>query len=220
MEELGNIKTLVLCDFDGTVTTNDMGYNVIRRFARDGWEEINRAYCAGEIGSQDAYRKTASLFRVTKDEILSYIFDLDCVDPHFADFYQYCKKEGFAVKIVSDGLDFYIEAILGKYGLEEIEFYSNKVVFHDDRTLSIMFPWHNETCDRCGNCKKSILERFSDDYDRVVYVGDGYSDVCPSGYADVVFAKSILYEKCVESGMRCIHYENFGDVKNTLKKYG
>ncbi len=208
----------MLCDFDGTISTNDIGHNVIRRFANDGWEDINRAYCAGKIGSQDAYRKAASLFRVTKDEILNYVLGFDCLDSHFIAFYHYCQEIGFDVKIVSDGLDFYIEAILDKYDLGGIAFYSNEVVFHENGSLSVLFPWHNEECNRCGNCKTSILKRFSPCYERVVYIGDGYSDVCPAKYADVVFAKSILFEKCVENDMGCIHYRNFGDVKRYLKK--
>jgi len=203
----------VLCDFDGTISTSDIGYNVIRRFAGDGWEEINRAYCSGEIGSQNAYRKIAALFRVTKEELLEYVLAYDYLDSHFIAFHRYCKEMGFDVKIVSDGLDFYIEALLNKYDLGEIDFYSNEVVFHDDGSLSVTFPWHNEECNRCGNCKTSILKRLSSDYERVVYIGDGYSDVCPAKYADVVFAKSILFEKCLENDMGCNHYRNFDDVK-------
>jgi 2-hydroxy-3-keto-5-methylthiopentenyl-1-phosphate phosphatase len=195
-----------------------MGYDVIRRFAGDGWKEINDAYCSGDIGSKDAYNRVASLLTATKDEILTYVLQFDSVDSHFEAFYRYCVQKGFEFKIVSDGFDFYIEAILEKYGLCEIEFYSNNVIFHEDRTLTVTFPWHNNQCDKCGNCKRSVLKKLRRNFETVIYIGDGYSDVCPAEEADLVFAKSILYEKCLESDISTIHYGNFDDVKKYLEK--
>jgi hypothetical protein len=43
-------RLLVLYDFDGTVCSVDMGNAFLERFA-EGWEEIDRSYSAGEVGS-------------------------------------------------------------------------------------------------------------------------------------------------------------------------
>ena len=51
----------VSCDFDGTICTVDMGNEILNRFTGEGWNEIDRAYCAGEIGSRDAYSRVVSL---------------------------------------------------------------------------------------------------------------------------------------------------------------
>ena len=211
-------KTLVISDFDGTIASNDMGHEVIRRFAGEGWEEINRAYCAGELGSRDAYRRAAALFRVDREELRRFVLKHCALDPYFREFYHYCTTRGFDLKIVSDGLDFYIGVMLEESGLGEIDFYANALVFRPDGMLTIEFPHYNEECERCGNCKSSFLKRHRPFYERIVYIGDGYSDVCPAMDADLVFAKSILYEKCVEHGKECIHYENFNDIKAYLKK--
>jgi 2-hydroxy-3-keto-5-methylthiopentenyl-1-phosphate phosphatase len=56
-------------------------------------------------------------------------------------------------------------------------------------------------------------------YNRIIYIGDSYSDVCPSRIADLVFAKFILYEKCRENGTACIRYDNFSDVMEYLIGY-
>lgn len=51
-------RLLVVCDFDGTVCRVDMGNAFLERFA-EGWEEIDRSYAAGEVGSRAAYSRIA-----------------------------------------------------------------------------------------------------------------------------------------------------------------
>lgn len=211
-------RTLMLCDFDGTVSTQDVGHEVIKRFMAGDWLEIDEAYADGRIGSMMAYQRIASLMKVTQDEMADYTLSLDVMDPYFSDFYRFCREEGYDVKIVSDGLDFYIDVILRRYGLGDIEFYSNVIRFHDDRSVSIEFPRCNEQCAKCGTCKRMILQQYRQTYDRIVYIGNGYSDVCPSKHADVVFGKDVLYEKCRHGARACIPYRNFKDVKEVLKQ--
>jgi 2-hydroxy-3-keto-5-methylthiopentenyl-1-phosphate phosphatase len=197
-----NQRILVLCDFDGTICTVDMGNKILNRFTGEGWDEIDRAYCADEIGSRDAYTQVASLFRGTRSQMLEYVSNYERLDPHFSDFYQFCRIN--------------IDAILRKHNLQDIEFFSNVVVFPDSNTLSIEFPRINNQCEKCGTCKNSVLKQYRLEYDRVIYVGNGHSDVCPAKDADLVFAKDVLYEKCVQNGTSCIHYENFGDIREYL----
>jgi 2-hydroxy-3-keto-5-methylthiopentenyl-1-phosphate phosphatase len=205
-------RMLILCDFDGTVSTVDMGNEILNRFTDKGWEEIDRAYCAGEIGSRLAYTQVASLFTGSRAQMLEFVSSREKIDPHFLEFYRFCQSRGVDLKIVSDGLDFYIDAILKKNHLEDIEFFSNVTVFQHGNKLSIEFPRMNNECEKCGTCKKGVLRDYRSNYDRVIYVGNGYSDVCPAKDADLVFAKEVLYEKFREDGTACVHYENFRDI--------
>ncbi len=213
-----NPGMLVLCDFDGTICTVDMGSEVLNRFTDKGWNEIDRAYCAGEIGSREAYSKVVSLFKGTREQMLEFVNASEKMDPHFPEFYKYCKEKGVDIKIVSDGLDFYIDAILRKYNLQEIEFFSNVVVFRNGNALSILFPRMNIQCEKCGTCKRVVLKEYRGSYEHVIYVGNGYSDVCPAKNADIVFAKEVLYEKCRQNGTACVWYENFHDIRAFLEK--
>ena len=211
-------RMLVLCDFDGTVSTVDMGNEILNRFTDKGWEEIDRAYCAGEIGSRIAYTQVASLFRGSRSQMPDFVSSREKIDPHFLEFYRFCQSKGVDLKIVSDGLDFYIDAILKKNNLQDIEFFSNVTVFQDGNKLSIEFPRMNDLCEKCGTCKKDVLREHRSNYDRVIYVGNGYSDVCPAKDADLVFAKEVLYERCRQDGTACVHYENFRDILAYLDK--
>lgn len=212
-------RVLILCDFDGTVCSVDMGNEILNRFTGKGWEEIDRAYCADEIGSRVAYSQVTPLFKGTRSQMLKFVSDKEKLDPYFAGFYVYCREKGVDLKIVSDGLDFYIDAILKKYGLGEIEYFSNAVLFSDRDKMSIEFPQMNKKCEKCGTCKSNILTKYQTSYDMIVYIGDGHSDFCPAQKADLVFAKGILYEKCMEVGKSTIQYGNFQDVHQYFENH-
>lgn len=210
-------KVLIVCDFDGTACSIDLGNRILDRFAGEGWKNIDRAYSADEIGSRQAYIKVAPLFRGTRAQMMEYVHSHASLDPYFMDFYRFCRDRGYDLKIASDGLDFYIEAVLEKHGLRDIEFFSNAVTDWHNEGVSIAFPHLNDQCGRCGTCKSSIVKRFYEDYDKIIYIGDSYSDVCPAKTADIVFAKYILYEKCNDNGTACISYENFRDIMDCLE---
>jgi 2,3-diketo-5-methylthio-1-phosphopentane phosphatase len=210
-------RVLIICDFDGTACKEDMGSKVFDRFVGEGWRDVDRAYCTEEIGSRIAYTKMAPLFRGTKEQMVEYVHSNAVLDPYFADFYLFCEERGYNLKIASDGLDFYIETVLRKYGLADIEFFCNSVTCWHSEGISIDFPYLNDLCQRCGTCKSNIVRGFYDCYDKIIYVGDSYSDVCPSGTADIVFAKYILYEKCRQNGTDCIYYNDFRDIIDCLK---
>jgi len=213
-----NGRYLIICDFDGTISTADVGYELIKRFSGDGWEEIDRAYCAGMMGSKDAYTQIAALMKASQDEMGAYVLRYGGIDPYFKDFYTFCKTHGFDLVIVSDGFDFYIDAILKKHNVCNIAYFSNVVSFHDDRRVTIEFPLRNEECDKCGNCKRSILRQYRLTYDEIIYIGNGYSDICPAQEADVVFAKEILYDRCMEEGGNCVYYTDFSDIKTHIER--
>ena len=203
---------LIICDFDGTACSVDMGSKILDRFAGEGWRDIDRAFCTAEIGSRVAYMRIATLMRGSEQQMVEYVHAHAALDPYFADFCRFCRERGYDVKIASDGLDFYIATILHKYGLADIEFFSNTAIFCPGDGLSIGFPHVNHLCGRCGTCKTNILKGYAAGYKRIIYVGDSYSDVCPAKTADLVFAKYILYDKCRKNGTACIPYENFQDV--------
>ena len=210
-------KTLVVCDFDGTLSPRDMGYSILERFSmRNEWERIDNDYKKGFIGSREAYQKVAPTLRATRREIIEYVLCYGGIDPHFESFYRRSFNSGHDLIILSDGLDVYIEAMLSRCDLVGIRYYANKVVFGDDGSLSIEFPYSSKNCGKCGNCKLSTLKKHRRSYARIVYVGDGHSDFCPAGEADVIFGKGLLYERFSGTEKECYYYDDFSDVENIL----
>jgi 2-hydroxy-3-keto-5-methylthiopentenyl-1-phosphate phosphatase len=71
-------------------------------------------------------------------------------------------------------------------------------------------------CTRCGNCKRFHLEKLKREGFTTVYIGNGYSDRCPSEHADVVLAKGELLDHCRAQEIAHIPFENFRDVEREL----
>jgi 2,3-diketo-5-methylthio-1-phosphopentane phosphatase len=138
------MKQLILCDFDGTISIRDMGYNLVYRFTSGDWEAIDRDFCEGKIGSKEAYIRIANILKGDEQALLNFIHQHSNIDPHFTSFYQYCREKGIDVKIVSDGLDFYIKTVLEIHHLSEIPFYANCTHFLRGGGLDISFPLSNE----------------------------------------------------------------------------
>jgi len=210
-------RVLVITDFDGTLCTVDMGNRILNHFTRDGWQGIDDAYLRGDIGSKTAYTQIAPFLKGTPEEMADYARRNGGIDPYFGEFLRFAGDCGIDVQIVSDGLDLYIEAILTEGGFSDIPYISNSLLFANG-VFSLAFPAWNGFCGRCGTCKRSIVEDRRKIYDRIIYIGDGHSDVCPSGHADLVFAKGFLYRKCRENDTACIPFDHFGNVLAHLKK--
>ena len=122
-------RLLVITDFDGTLSLTDVGYEVLLKFSSQGWDDIDRDYCEGRIGSKEAYGRICAILGGTREAMLQFVAENTVIDPHFEEFYAFCRKSGIDVKVVSDGLDFYIDFILKKHGLSDIPFYSNVMTF-------------------------------------------------------------------------------------------
>ena len=212
------MKELILCDFDGTVSLQDMGYTLLNRFSSGDWETIDREFSEGKIGSKEAYSRIVKILKWDEEAVYSFIRDHSDIDPYFISFYRYCLEKGIDVKIVSDGLDFYIKTILEIHHLSEIPFYANCSRFLRGEGMDFSFPHSNEECGLCGTCKKRLVQNHRKEYDSIFFIGDGLSDRCAAQEVDFVFAKDSLYTHCIDQNITCHFFQGFQDILNDLRK--
>jgi 2,3-diketo-5-methylthio-1-phosphopentane phosphatase/HAD superfamily hydrolase (TIGR01509 family) len=213
-----SMKQLILCDFDGTISLQDMGYVLVNRFSSGDWEAIDRDFCEGKIGSKEAYSRIAKILKGDEKAILGFIQKHSNIDPYFISFYQYCCKNDIDVKIISDGLDFYIKTILDIHHLSEIPFYANRTHFLGREEMDISFPHANDECGLCGTCKKRLIQIHRKEYNPILFIGNGLSDRCAAREADFVFAKDSLYTYCIDQDITCHFFANFQEILGDLKK--
>ncbi len=209
-------RIAVLCDFDGTVARDDVGNLLFETFSDDGESRrIVEAWRRGEISSRECLEREAEL--VTADaRAIDRFLDRLSLDPYFRDFRDFARRRGIELAIMSDGLDYYIEHLLVRHGMGDIDFFANRLVIDGDR-LRVEFPWYDALdCRDCGCCKTHHLMRYRDQGYYIVYVGDGLSDRCPCEAADLVLAKGALREYCLEKGIAHVPFRNFRDVERTL----
>ena len=208
---MGNTSdTIVLVDFDGTITQQDVGALLFNTYSKNESQKIVSLWLKGEIGSRECLERECKLIQITPSELRNFAL-AQKIDVQFPAFVDLCKREKLELVIVSDGLDFYIKLILEKYGLDEIPFYSNLLEF-ENGDLDLEFPYFDRGCGTCGNCKSYHLKNLRNKSGRVVYIGDGLSDRCAVKEAKIVFAKNDLREFCIKENIRCFSYTDFGDI--------
>ncbi|MCL5291899.1 MAG: MtnX-like HAD-IB family phosphatase [Actinobacteria bacterium] len=210
-------NTVVLCDFDGTVSIGDVGEMLIEHFLGERWRELDEEYHAGCYGMVELYERSFS--EIAADECAFERFvDSRAIDLGFVSFVSACDDAGVPIFIVSDGFDFYIRRLLAREGLTGLPISSNHLSFVDGRRL-IDFPNQHETCKDCANCKKKVVDKLAAS-DNVVYVGNGLSDCCAAEGADLVYAKDALAEHFHRANLPFEEYNTFDDVFIDFQKKG
>jgi 2-hydroxy-3-keto-5-methylthiopentenyl-1-phosphate phosphatase len=212
------MKRLILCDFDGTISLRDMSYVLVNQFTSGDWETIDRDFCDGKIGSKEAYTRISKILTGDESTVLRFVQEHSNIDLSFLIFYQYCREKNIDIKIVSDGLDFYIKKILEVHHLSEIPFYANATHFREGGGIDISFPHSGVECGLCGTCKRNLIQIHRKEYDSIFFVGNGLSDRCAAQEADFVFAKDSLYAYCVEQEITCHYFNNFREILDDLRK--
>ncbi|MCL5268830.1 MAG: MtnX-like HAD-IB family phosphatase [Bacteroidetes bacterium] len=206
----------VFVDFDGTITTHDVGNEFFRRFGSEA-ESIKAVakWKSDGMSGRDLILKEAEFVKTTQSEAVEFAKSFD-IDGSFRTFVEFCRQNSIELTILSDGLDFYIREILAANRLSEIPFYSNVARFDTD-TIKIDFPYESN-CPKCANCKgQQILTRTGID-DLIVYIGNGFSDRCAVDYADIIFAKDELLRYCEANNITYFPFESFADVLSKFRK--
>jgi 2,3-diketo-5-methylthio-1-phosphopentane phosphatase len=214
--KVARMRYLFFCDFDGTITKEDVVDKILERFADPKWIEVEQSWVQGRIGSRDCLSMQMSLVKAEKRELIDSARGFE-IDKGFIDFYRFCKSRAIKIIVLSDGIRAFIQSILKRWGLDDIPVYSNALK-SNKTPLEMLFPYFSKDCTSgSGICKCDLMERLSGRGDMRILVGDGRSDFCPAGKADLTFAKSELLDFCKAEEVRHISYREFGDVLEWLE---
>lgn len=215
----GGQRILILCDFDGTVSTKDTVNHLVREHVTSPeWRVHVKRYLRGEIGSREVYRAVAPSMRMTRDDLERFVLRNAELDPAFPAFLDWAETRGIDVKIVSDGFDATILTLFRNHGLVGLEVFANRLELERDGHVTIRSPHENPDCGKCGTCKLGIIRRFREDYDRIILVGDGESDRHAAEGADTVIALKELFVYCALAGIPAIRADSFEEIPHLLTR--
>lgn len=215
---------LILSDFDATITLIDTGLAMINSLSAEdaatAWED-EYAWRRGEISSIECLRRQWRLFRRTPEEVWAFVDALE-VDEEFFRLLALVRRRRAGIALLSDGLDFYMDRMFSRHGIrtcgDDACVRSSECLLRLSNAatvtaggIQISFPYRDE-CEQCGNCKAAHLFRLRRGFERVIYIGDGHSDLCAARYADIIFAKHALAEDCLAAGRSFVSFETFSDV--------
>jgi len=204
------MKTLVQCDFDGTVTEKDTSFFLLDTFAYGDWRRLLREYKEHRISVGEFNTKAFSMIRADKPTLVKALDSKIKVRAGFHELVNYCRRMGCRLVIVSNGLDFYIEATLENLGLNNLEVHAAQASFHPEgMEVQYVGPDGKRLED---GFKEAYIQSFLNLGYRVIYVGNGDSDFAPAKYAHYVFATGELLAYCRDNKLNYKPFETFIDV--------
>ncbi len=205
----------IVCDFDGTALTDDLGDRVALRFAgEDNYRDAEEAYRAGALSFSALLRRMFAPITAGRAEIAAFARAHGVLRPGFERFLAACHAAGRPFLIVSSGLDAYIEPVLERLPGDlrrHLEVRANRAVL-GPRGLEVTF--HGHDCGTCGFCKGHVVRELRSAGNKVVVLGDGSGDRHAADAADAVFARrgSSLARYCAERAIAHDLFETFDEV--------
>ena len=202
----------VFIDFDGTISRQDVGDELIRTFGQ--FEPLHTDLLAGSMSVAEYYRRAVRSFSsdTTFETIERFAMEQE-LDAGVPTLMRWLEASGISTYIVSDGFDVYIRPLLNASVSDlNIPVYCNQLSW-DGAAFHPLFPGATESCTCfCASCKRNSVITNIAENDVVVYIGDGLSDTCAVQYADIVFAKGSLAAFCTDNGIPFHHYRTLSDV--------
>jgi 2,3-diketo-5-methylthio-1-phosphopentane phosphatase len=210
---LNNNSFKIFVDFDGTISTTDVGEAMFQYFGdKEKSIEFVNEWIEQKINSSQLWKLLCSTVKNFDEIKFNEFLDKISIDSTFPAFVQFCRSEGFELRVLSDGFDYYIQNILKRENLANLEVYSNKLIIDKDKNISPEFPFTDEECKRCANCKRNHVLNFSSEEDFTIYIGDGLTDTCPAQHCDFIFAKDSFLKYCEINRITYFPYSDFNDI--------
>ncbi len=209
------MKTVVQCDFDGTITQEDQAFLLLDVFADGDWRRLLEDYREGRISVGHFNTKAFAMVREDRQTLVEFIRRRFKIRAGFDNLLAYCHRNGFRFAIVSNGLDFYIDAILNELGVEGIEVFAAQTHFTPGGIeVRYIGP---DGAQLESNFKEAYSSLFEGMGYRIIYVGNGLSDAPPAKQAHHVFARDELLACCKEANLDCTPFADLDDVVRGLE---
>ncbi len=206
-------KTLIQCDFDGTVTVEDISFMILDTFARGDWRKLEDEYEADKITVGRFNREAVAMMRTTRKAVLAAVAGKYKIRPGFSEFVRYCRNKDYRLVIVSNGFDCYINQILQELGLNDIEYHAANLRFSGGRVSTKYTGPDGKEED--NSLKEAFVDHFLSQGYHIIYIGDGTSDFKPARKCQKIFARETLLQKCEAAG---VPNTGFGDFYQIMKK--
>lgn len=211
-------KTAVQIDFDGTVTLEDVSFLLLDTYVGSEWRKHLDAYSTGDITVGTFNNKVFGMMKADRKTMTDFVLSSPHVKmrPGFNELIDYCRKQGYKTIIVSNGLSFYIEALLKTLGIKNLEVHAaENTFFKGGMDVKYLGPDGNVMD---AGFKEAYTANLHKQGYYVIYIGNGTSDIHPARLAQQVFACEDLLKACNTEKLACHPFADFFEVTEILKK--
>jgi 2-hydroxy-3-keto-5-methylthiopentenyl-1-phosphate phosphatase len=204
------LKPVLFFDFDNTLMEGDILDQLIEKYSpNEAWRDWENAWARGHLPARDCLRLQVGNMRVSRERLFRDLTRVR-IDPAFAEIVEWAKPRQVGINIVSDSFVPLIRQILRGNGIDGIPVFANDLRFLADDRLVASFPFYDPACDRSANAKARHLMPYR--ANRIIFAGDGHSDLDAALSADVVFAKSALANELDARGVAFYPFESLEPV--------
>ena len=208
---------IIQCDFDGTITRNNVGILLRENFARGNWQRIYSDYLHGHLTVEQSNKLQFALIKEPKEKLQEFVRQHIEIRPGFFEFVKYCRDTSTPLVIVSSGLDFYIETVLRGMGMPDLELYCGQTSFCKDGI--IVYYYDPEGNSISEGFKKKYLTWLKQRNSHIIYMGDGLSDLEAARCADHIFATGHLLRLLRDEKRPCTIFSDFYNLLHQIRHF-
>ena len=180
--------------------------------------EVRQRFRDGHIELKEYQEITFRSIQADRATMQAYVKEHASLRPYFQEVWGFCQANGFPMAVVSQGLDFYIQALLDKEGLGRVPIYAVNTEFQNGE-ISYQYEYNDPGKEREGNSKGFVVKSFQQRGCHVFFAGDGRSDLEAAQVADTVFAHSTLAKFCDDEGIPYNHFQDFGAMLVSVQQF-
>lgn len=222
------MNRVILCDFDGTISTHDVTNALCNVYVGPRYLEIEALWERGAISATECYEREYEALALRKGQIDEMLERIG-ISPGSQRFLSVAQERGWEFHILSAGFDYFIDTILGRYGIS-VPYTANHMSFTGSGEPSLAFLDHDDPeCRRfkhpCAGCKPHHWRAWKSRGYRIAYLGDGSTDFCMADAfaceaepGDLLFATDRLWAYCQARGIAAIPFHSLGDVADYLER--
>lgn len=217
----------IFSDFDGTIFLQDTGHVLFDEFGcgPEKREELDKS-----IGKTKTFRQASEelwgSLDVPLDKAIETLQEKLVIDPDFYTFFQYCEDHDIPFTVISAGmkplLRAALDAFLGPERSAKIHIISNDgEISPDGKVWKPLWihdsPLGHDKARSVQDWKAGVKE---EPMPKIVFIGDGVSDLAAASQADILFARKglALEDFCIEHMIPYIPYDRFKDIIHDVQR--
>lgn len=204
----------VILDFDGTITTHDVADSILRRYGGIPERDIRASYRPGVI-TEDWVRERFLRVRCRPEDLEGFVLRTVRARRGFSGFIRWCRERKVPVEIVSGGLDLYLDLLLERWRLEDLPRWRARARW-TGRGISVRYPFLKGRTLECF--KLSRVRAHQRRGRKVLFAGDGASDIPAARAADLSFARGRLLRHCRKEGTAVRVLSSFDALRRRLEE--
>ena len=217
----------ILCDFDGTISSDDVTDTLLTSLTDDKWITYGEMYVKGKISHAQMNKHFASLLKASPIKV-NCVLDTIKLRNGLTKLIKDCKEKNVRFIIISSGWDYYIKYLFHYpiFQIDDIELVdsipdgvipliSNKVKYDSKKKKwTLTLPWENLSCSLSSPCKGQLLDLIRNKLGgKIMVIGNSESDLCMAEKGDMVYSVGALKQLCDKKGLQSNLITSFSEIR-------